>query len=334
MAVNVSARCMKCKGQVDLVSNPQTQEPAGIVQTGKNRLMLVGWCPTCGTKACRFLSKTKDAELIEKFGVAVVHEVKENKEAPDVVGLEETGKKAGRKVKQDMLEDLPEEMLEETPPKKSAKKKVGAVKGKKDTIYAKPPKKQVSAAYPINIFKEYKEKMLKAVMKAPDLIKFGGEVYASPSMAATAATGGKSVNGWKFWLFKDKDGNPRPINDLRDQSNVAKLGPKKKTDEVKAATETKKEYPPIVLPAACKLPRKNGPKASAAVYVDPKTARHGRFFGYLFADGVLLRIPYNKKGEGDKAGIKKLGKFENWKEAQVKVQANAKKDGLVAVKYS
>jgi len=46
-------------------------------------------------------------------------------------------------------------------------------------------------------------------------IKFAGQLYNSPSLAGMAVTKKKTMNGWKFWKYKDKNGELVYIDQLR-----------------------------------------------------------------------------------------------------------------------
>jgi len=46
---------------------------------------------------------------------------------------------------------------------------------------------------------------------------FGGQAFDSPSGAGKAATGGKSLDGWHYFSFRDTDGEWRPVDVLRER---------------------------------------------------------------------------------------------------------------------
>jgi hypothetical protein len=55
----------------------------------------------------------------------------------------------------------------------------------------------------------------KALLRRDGRIRFGGEIYSSPSLAAIRAGGMKRVNGWKTWKYKNEAGEWRYIDELR-----------------------------------------------------------------------------------------------------------------------
>lgn len=48
----------------------------------------------------------------------------------------------------------------------------------------------------------HKGKLIKARVRKDGSIHFAGEIYNSPSMAAAAAVGRKTCNGWDFWTYE------------------------------------------------------------------------------------------------------------------------------------
>lgn len=56
------------------------------------------------------------------------------------------------------------------------------------------------------LYRTYKGKDYKATLTPGGIIKLGNKRFTSPSAAAKAVTGWKTVGGWKFWYIKDKDG--------------------------------------------------------------------------------------------------------------------------------
>jgi hypothetical protein len=67
------------------------------------------------------------------------------------------------------------------------------------------------------IYASYKGKDYKAWVRTNGGIRFNGQTYDSPSGAAKAILDRGAVNGWRFWKYKDKDGNLVMLRDLRRQ---------------------------------------------------------------------------------------------------------------------
>jgi len=65
------------------------------------------------------------------------------------------------------------------------------------------------------IYASYRGKEYKAWVHTNGRIKFAGRSYNSPSLAGIAATKKKTMNGWKFWKYKNKDGDLVYIDVLR-----------------------------------------------------------------------------------------------------------------------
>jgi hypothetical protein len=65
------------------------------------------------------------------------------------------------------------------------------------------------------VFARYKGRHFEAILLPDHCILWNGEKYSSPSSAAKAITGGKSVNGWRFWRYLDDKGNEQLIDTLR-----------------------------------------------------------------------------------------------------------------------
>lgn len=55
----------------------------------------------------------------------------------------------------------------------------------------------------------------RARVRKNGLIRFKGATFPSPSGAAKAACGGKSVNGWHFWRFARAPGDWVPLKEIR-----------------------------------------------------------------------------------------------------------------------
>lgn len=69
----------------------------------------------------------------------------------------------------------------------------------------------------------YKGKEYFASITDEGNIEYNGQIYNSPSLAAKAASGGKSCDGWKFWKYEDKIvGKFEPIDKLRKEFSKTK----------------------------------------------------------------------------------------------------------------
>ena len=81
---------------------------------------------------------------------------------------------------------------------------------------------------PAPVFGIHAGKRIESRLEADGTFTYGGQSYASPSVAAgraiTAETGTttptrsyRSVNGWKFWQVTCADGKPRTLAEIREQ---------------------------------------------------------------------------------------------------------------------
>jgi hypothetical protein len=61
----------------------------------------------------------------------------------------------------------------------------------------------------------YKGKEYKAWVYRNGKIKFNGKFFDSPSLAGIAVTKKKTINGWTFWKYKNKDRELVYIDQLR-----------------------------------------------------------------------------------------------------------------------
>jgi hypothetical protein len=73
---------------------------------------------------------------------------------------------------------------------------------------------------PLNLFREYKGKMMEATLLPDGSIEFGQTRYRTCSTAAeierSTLTGRKMhTNGWSFWQFLDADGKTQTLRDVR-----------------------------------------------------------------------------------------------------------------------
>lgn len=65
------------------------------------------------------------------------------------------------------------------------------------------------------IYANYKGKEYKAWVYSNGRIKVKGKLFDSPSLAGLAITKKQTMNGWRFWRYKDRDGKLVYIDKLR-----------------------------------------------------------------------------------------------------------------------
>ena len=75
--------------------------------------------------------------------------------------------------------------------------------------------RSILKGYRKTLYKEYKGKDYQAKLLPSGKIKYKNKLYDSPTGAAKAATGRKTINGWKFWYFRNDDGDWKQIHFLR-----------------------------------------------------------------------------------------------------------------------
>jgi hypothetical protein len=69
---------------------------------------------------------------------------------------------------------------------------------------------------PVRLRRRYKGKTLTARVRPDGSIRFAGEVFNTPSLAAHAAIGRtRAVNGWLFWTYERAPGDWVQLNELR-----------------------------------------------------------------------------------------------------------------------
>ncbi|MBN1974077.1 MAG: GIY-YIG nuclease family protein [Sedimentisphaerales bacterium] len=66
-----------------------------------------------------------------------------------------------------------------------------------------------------SIYANYKNKEYRAFVFSNGRIKVNGKIFNSPSMAGMEVTKKIKLNGWKFWKYKDKNGELVYIDKLR-----------------------------------------------------------------------------------------------------------------------
>jgi hypothetical protein len=65
------------------------------------------------------------------------------------------------------------------------------------------------------IYVNYKGNEYKAWVNRNGRIRVNGKRFDSPSMAGLAVTKKQTMNGWRFWKYKNKDGELVYIDQLR-----------------------------------------------------------------------------------------------------------------------
>lgn len=88
----------------------------------------------------------------------------------------------------------------------------------KERPEAKSGRQPVLARYITGLLKlrvRYKGKLLRATVRSDGRIRFEGALYDSPSVAAAAACGRKTCNGWTFWEFERARGDWVLLDELR-----------------------------------------------------------------------------------------------------------------------
>lgn len=69
--------------------------------------------------------------------------------------------------------------------------------------------------FPKKLKRKYKGKTIKAMVLKNGRIRVLGRTFNSPSLAAAAACGRRTANGWKFWLYERAPGYWVKLNELR-----------------------------------------------------------------------------------------------------------------------
>ncbi len=62
---------------------------------------------------------------------------------------------------------------------------------------------------------EFKGTIIKAIIRADGTIRYKGQVFTSPSLAASAACNRKTANGWHFWKYERAPGDWVKLDFLR-----------------------------------------------------------------------------------------------------------------------
>ncbi|MFH1616780.1 MAG: GIY-YIG nuclease family protein [Planctomycetota bacterium] len=91
---------------------------------------------------------------------------------------------------------------------------VGKIKKRK---FKKSDKRPLQGYFPEGkvIYANYKGKEYKAWVYSNGRIKVNGEIFDSPSLAGLAITKKRTMNGWRFWKYKDKNRELVYIDNLR-----------------------------------------------------------------------------------------------------------------------
>ena len=74
--------------------------------------------------------------------------------------------------------------------------------------------------FPVAIFRVFKHRNNDALLLEGWRVEMDGRTFSSPSAAAVAISG-NSVNGWRFWNYKNPQGRTRIIDDLRQPSKAS-----------------------------------------------------------------------------------------------------------------
>ena len=100
---------------------------------------------------------------------------------------------------------------------RGGKRKAMRKKVKKRRKKAKGVERPLKGYFPGGkmIYAKYKGKEYKAWVRTNGGIRFKGQTYDSPSMAGISVTKKKTMNGWRFWKYKDKNGELVYIDQLR-----------------------------------------------------------------------------------------------------------------------
>ncbi|NLH50390.1 MAG: hypothetical protein GX444_17555 [Myxococcales bacterium] len=99
-------------------------------------------------------------------------------------------------------------------------------KAKAGAAPAPKPKEKLSresklAGYftrPTRIRLKYKDTIYEAMVHKDGTIQYGAAIFTSPSIAGARIIGRRSLNGWKAWEFKNKDGQWVLLDTLRKKS--------------------------------------------------------------------------------------------------------------------
>jgi hypothetical protein len=79
-------------------------------------------------------------------------------------------------------------------------------------------RKPVLADYidsPLKLRRRFKGRMFKARVARTGMVRFNGKIFTSPSLAAAAACGRRTCNGWTFWTYERARGYWAPLTELR-----------------------------------------------------------------------------------------------------------------------
>lgn len=61
----------------------------------------------------------------------------------------------------------------------------------------------------------FKRKLVRAIVRKDGVVRFNGKIYNSPSMAAAAACGRRTCNGWSFWQYERAPGDWVSLRELK-----------------------------------------------------------------------------------------------------------------------
>jgi hypothetical protein len=92
------------------------------------------------------------------------------------------------------------------------------VRALREAIPKDTGRKAVLSAYisgPLKLRAKFKGRIVKARVRRDGTVRFAGEVYTSPSVAAAVACKRKSCNGWVFWHYERAPGDWVLLDALR-----------------------------------------------------------------------------------------------------------------------
>jgi len=299
---DITAFCVRCKEKVVVSTSLEGFKP-GVSQLERGNFVLKGWCPKCNCKVTRILAKA--SPLVGGYLKVVEGSTKKPKSKTPT-------KKKSRKPTKLVG---PHIQGGKTVPRRKAVASTGEVL-------------KVRADYPINLFAHYKGQTYRATMKSENEVRYNKVVYTSLTLAAQAITGSQ-VNGWKFWKFEHSDGTIFHIDVVRDRSEVQKRA--KGSGEAKRGKAATK---PGTLPPYSRdveHPKEGLPKRGVAHFINEKKyERFGHVVTYLYLDGEVMRVTYNKVGKS--TSVENIGAFDSWKEAIPTIVENAESGKLVRVR--
>lgn len=188
-----------------------------------NRLYYVGLASNIRRRIPQHL-RDRHAGKWDRFSLYLVRKVDHIKELESLIlrMAAPKGNATGGRLKsaENLEKTLERMMIEER--QRQIRQIIGKKPKAKKRRTAKPlstSKKRLPSLAPyvterMKLRKEYKGKMYQARVRSDGTINYGGEIYNSPSLAGRAVTG-RATDGWRFWRFRNKDGEWVKLDDLR-----------------------------------------------------------------------------------------------------------------------